>query len=213
MSHDLQLAMNTIRSPITQSGRVVFNGQKDPYTIWQRTNDSSCKDKHPADCDECYSVLTHELAYHHTVRHYETNASAGDRLPIITSFNHVSAEKARSEFAFIGVVSSGARHSGVSQAANEEDCTVQIGGLCTVINNSEDKINAGQPVYATTYELDVDKVKVLGTPHAKVVARLSNKPFQNTKDGQVYQPNQYVGRAMSSAVKGAAIDLLLGSQC
>lgn len=210
MSASLQLAMNTVRSPVTQSGRVIFNGQKDSYDIWQRENTTAAHAYNPKDCDECYSVLTHELAFHLKPRKFQTQASAGDRLPVMTSFNHV-VPSTLEDYAFIGVVSSGARHSSTSQAANEEDCTVQIGGLCTVVNTSSKMLYAGEPVYAQVHNLSKKQVKILGTPHAKVVAQVSAFPF-TTVDAEVKQ-QQYIGRAMNSAAPGAPIDILLGSQC
>ena len=212
MSQDLQLAMNTVRSPITQSGRVVFNAQKDPYAIWEREQPGNAAE-FPKDCDECYSVLTHELAFHYTERKFQNEPGSGDRLPVITSFNHVPAEE-RKAYTFIGVVSSGARHDSTSQAANEEDCTVQIGGLCTVVNNSEGKIEAGTPVYVNTWDLKQgQQVRVLGTPARKLVATITDKPYQTANATTEYRANQYLGRAMCNAVKGAAVDILLGSQC
>lgn len=213
---------NTIESPVTQSGRVIINAQKDQFSIHTRQNACKLPDEH-------FHVLTHEIAFHDTERTFENSAYTNDsRVPVVT--NLATAEPGQPDrFRLLGVVGSRALHNSTNAMLNEEDCTVQIGGICTVLNNSLNPIKVGDIIGV---EIPIEKTKIgddyvrhLGTAHQKMVARVmaftdgaSAANLFKTVPGDVdwneadlntnFLP-QILGRSMSSAKSGDPFDLLL----
>jgi plastocyanin len=216
----------SINSPITQSGRVVVNAVKDAYSIYRRRHNAH-PDGGDVSQDQFFHVLTHELAFRDLDRTYETRSTAYDnRLAVVTSWNGGKPQSADSDHdvAFVGVAATRALHDEASQHANEEDCVVQVGGLCTVLNNDDAQIAAGDWV---AWDWPGGAVHTEGAPAAKRTFRvrslnslLSDFDGKDTADkelklmlGNVLLANRVIGRAMSTARPGDQLDILLGSYC
>lgn len=254
MSASSGAGMYTVNSPITQSGRVVYNAQKDTFSIQRRRRtldrNHSMHYGSEHDTDECYSVLAHELAMFDNNRDFAVQRR-DNRIPIITSANglyhagenHELSRKTESTISFLGVASSRAIHNESNAAANEDDCTVQCGGLCTVVNNGDRVIRAGDWVCWDFPTKDNNEFSaVQGTPANKQTFRIvSEKNLTLTytsgvsglrfdADDEVAMNqlllgsieynsmkdlvrSRVIGRAMSSGDRGAMIDILLGSLC
>jgi hypothetical protein len=188
----------TIESPITQSGRVIINGVKDMYDIGQRENAAQ---QHA----ECFSLLTHELAFHRTNRDHENALYRDSRVPVITCFN---GAKETDRYTFVGIIGSRALHDPKNRLLNEEDTTLQIGGLCTVMNNGDTTFKVGDYVSykggiganGSTPKQETNNKNVLGVPRMKQLAQITAL----TTTSQVL-----VGRAMSSSRPGQPLDMLL----
>ena len=181
-----------VSTPITQSGRVVINARKDTFSITNRVVASNAGD--PSDfsrdtADENFSVLTHEIAMYDTERHYEPHAMHEESVPVVTSMNGLPHERGETlpkcytlyhgsvtgdRFTFMGIAGSRALHDSQDAARNEEDCTVQVGGLCTTINNGPEPIRVGEWVCwdypvpdSIATKMSYASVKTLGVPFTK----------------------------------------------
>jgi hypothetical protein len=137
---------NAVTAPVTQQGIVVFNAQKDSYSIDQRvsaTGDRRGEGGLNANAgqvaDDNFHVLQHELALCHKLE-YRGDVNRDSR-PVVTSYNGFIASGAdQKKFTFAGVAATRALHDQYNSVNNEEDCTVQIGGMCTVLNNGAGNI-------------------------------------------------------------------------
>lgn len=187
---------NQIVNPITQSGRVVLNARKDTYSIDRRVRKiSQASDiaeeqiawgAHDGVLDENFSVLTHEIAVYDCKRDFELRLTGGESVPIITSANGMEVDAwnfddQTESVSFMGIAGSRALHDSRNAARNEEDCTVQIGGLCTIVNNGGAPITVGEWVAWDFPEPDYYKTltnpmmqnddrqyePILGTPFSK----------------------------------------------
>ena len=167
MSRAPALNNGMITSPITQSGRVVINARKDTYSIDKRMREITTHDEDnkigwgasDGIADENFSVLPHEIAVYDCVRMYESRLAREESIPVITSANGLTANNWQINddaegVAFMGVAMSRALHDSRNAARNEEDCTVQVGGLCTILNNGGEDIKAGEWV---AYSVEVKK--------------------------------------------------------
>ena len=194
-------ASRSIESPITQSGRVVLNGVKDLYTIAQR-NFQGQGEERPS--DDHFSLMTHELAFYDSQRTYENLQYKDTRVPVFTCFCGMDSAVAL-DAEFIGVIGSRAIHSTTNQALNEEDTTIQVGGLCTIMNNGGDTICPGDDITARVPYYGANLLSpanhVLGTPKGKAVALVYKK-----RRGD-YHP--VIGRAMSHSKPNSPLDMLL----
>lgn len=157
-------ASGGVQNPITQSGRVVLNATKDEYSIHRRRTairnhipgeNLSPSDKivwgSGADVDDDYSVLVHEIAVHDSNRQFEHRMARHESVPVVTSANGFTADcydlyqpAGKNSLTFMGIAGTRARHNEVDAIANESDCVVQIGGLCTIINNGPFQIPVGE---------------------------------------------------------------------
>ena len=129
------------------------------------------------------------------VRLYESRLAREESVPVITSANGLKADDWQvndeaESVAFMGVAMSRALHDSRNAARNEEDCTVQVGGLCTILNNGGDNIKAGEWVAWDYPEPDMFlqasatagdnlvanenayREPTLGTPHTKCQFRV-----------------------------------------
>jgi len=186
---------NQIVNPITQSGRVVLNARKDTYSIDRRVRKISQASNtadveigwgaHDGVLDENFSVLTHEIAVYDCQRDFELRLTGGESVPVITSANGLNMEAwnfdgTEESVSFMGIAGSRALHDSRNAARNEEDCTVQIGGLCTIVNNGGAPITVGEWVawdfpepdyYVTSTHSPVHNEPqyepILGTPFSK----------------------------------------------
>jgi hypothetical protein len=184
-----------ITTPITQSGRVVINARKDTFSIMHRTNhlnSGGTSEFGNSAVDENFSVLTHEVAMYDNMREFEAQVNHEESVPIVTSLNGhedyageqnvydlAMSNPASDRFTFMGIVGSRALHDSQNGARNEEDCTVQVGGLCTVINSSSDVIRVGEwvcwdyPVPETVAQSNgYEAIKTLGVPFTKSQFRI-----------------------------------------
>ena len=161
---------NQIVNPITQSGRVVLNARKDTHSIDRRVR---LLTEHPNDPsseiawggangvhDENFSVLTHEIAVYDCTRDYELRLGGAESVPVVTSANGMTVENwdiasYTKGVTFMGIAGSRALHDSRNASRNEEDCTVQIGGLCTIVNNGGAPISVGEWVAWDYPEPDV----------------------------------------------------------
>ena len=157
MSRAPALNNGMITSPITQSGRVVINARKDTYSIDKRMREITTHDEDntigwggsDGIADENFSVLPHEIAVYDCVRMYESRLAREESVAVITSANGLDVNNWQINdeaegVAFMGVAMSRALHDSRNAARNEEDCTVQVGGLCTILNNGGKDIKAGE---------------------------------------------------------------------
>lgn len=153
-----------VQNPITQSGRVVINAAKDEYSIQARRSLMRTQSDivpqtlqkigwNGNDDDNDFSVLTHEIAVHDNRRDFESRLARHESVQVITSANGLTMEDFKignmdpmkvPRISFVGIAGTRARHNETSLAANETDCVVQIGGLCTIINNGPLPIRVGE---------------------------------------------------------------------
>ena len=217
----------SISSPITQSGRVVINAVKDTYSIYKRRHSNTTGDA--TDEDQLFHVLPHELAFRDMDRRYESQTNSYDnRVAVITSVNGADQEAMRN-MAFMGVAATRALHDENNPHNNEEDCVVQVGGLCTVINNSSSAIAAGDWVCYDFPNLDDTYIHAEGVPSKKRTAIVrslndilgrgagtsaaTDTYLSGYLMGERLARNRVFGRAMSTAQSGEQLDILLGTIC
>ena len=245
-----------VTNPVTQQGIVVVNARKDSYSIASRID----SDRGTRHTDEDFHVLTHELAFTHSVDYREelgeesvgivTSSNGILDIPDIESeagFNKVFEERLSGTpstlpVRFVGVAATRALHDSYNSVNNEEDCTVQIGGMCTVLNNGPRSISANDWVMWDTPTTKRDRV--YGAPDTK--AQFTVDSFSYIKDNhdellddwhdapnglnakmlivsmamsgmpfpQIFSTeNIVIGRAMNNSAPGAQLDILLGAHC
>jgi hypothetical protein len=91
---------------------------------------------------------------------------------IITSSNGMEKDKLI-EARFVGIAATRALHDSYNSVSNEEDCTVQIGGMCTVLNNGRYPVTMNDWVMWDTVlfvgpgEDDFGGEQVYGAPKSK----------------------------------------------
>jgi|TARA_B110000211_G_scaffold212001_1_gene251315 hypothetical protein len=160
-------AHQAVTNPVTQQGIVVLNARKDSYSIATRNREG-------AHADENFHVLQHELAFTHEV---QFRADVGEEsVGIITSSNGMdksSIDAFLLEARFVGIAATRALHDSYNSVSNEEDCTVQIGGMCTVLNNGQQPVTMNDWVMWDTVlfvgpgEQDFGGEQVYGAPKTK----------------------------------------------
>ena len=245
-----------VTNPVTQQGIVVVNARKDSYSIASRID----SDRGTRHTDEDFHVLTHELAFTHSVDYREELGE--ESVGIVTSSNGIldmpdiqdddrflkvfeerlTGTPSTLPVRFVGVAATRALHDSYNSVNNEEDCTVQIGGMCTVLNNGPRTISANDWVMWDTPTTKRDRV--YGAPDTK--AQFTVDSFSYIKDNhdellddwhdapnglnakmlivsmamsgmpfpQIFSTeNIVIGRAMNNSAPGAQLDILLGAHC
>jgi hypothetical protein len=219
-----------VTSPVTQQGIVVFNAQKDAYSISQRMQILQQSDT-PEDLfgykfgqqDDLFHVLPHEIAMCHEVEF--RSGENRDSRPIITSLNGIVRKDAGAKLTFAGIVATRALHDSYNAVGNEDDCVVQIGGMVTILNNGAKTIPFNAWVmwqFPLIHGTDdgVEQERVYGAPDGKqqvMVHPYDKSDRIGTETDHVlsgdYPRDRIFGRAMCSAEPGQQLDILLGAHC
>lgn len=217
-----------VQSPITQSGRVVLNAQKDEYSIQRRrraqleessvgnTGIDPIMHTHGG-CDDDYSIMSHEIACHDSDRRYEHRMARHESVQVVTSANGFSQkhysldpnENPDPTVSFMGIAGSRARHNERDAQSNETDCVVQIGGLCTIINNGPKQIRVNEWVCWDFPQSDYNKD---GTPVEVEYFQQQGVPFSKRQfivRGHTEFLGSVLGGDQSSRLTSRNIDPLL----
>jgi len=191
-NYSAMISTNKITSPITQSGRVVVNAMKDGFSIMKRQRNAARTDDVMDDAN--YHVLVHELAFIDRDRKFENRMGQDSRVPIITSVNGMDS---LAYIQFVGVVGSRALHDSRNNTLNEEDCTVQIGGLCTVMNLSPLTIEVGDWL---TWTSSQPASRVQGVQKTKKTLTVIRADVEDSA---------IIARALSRSMPGQPVDILM----
>ena len=242
-----------ITNPITHAGRVAYNARRDFLETRRRLSQRHGQRLYGDDFgdSENHSIQQYELCMRSRKDRYRHFAPNDTDLSVFSSANGliISAEDAqnantlqervelvRDRLEFAGIASNRAIYD-PNNNANEEGLAVQVGGLQTIYNNSDQEIMAGDIVLWDMPKLDSVHGRPInrfpGVPHEKKL--FATVPYKSdilknqlmdmcNANGSEVAVSQFlklhntvqrrvIGKALSTARPGQPFDILLGRYC
>ena len=233
-----------ITNPITHAGRVVYNADRDAteqhrrLTKMRRAKDgTSTLYKQSHHVDENFTIQPYELCLRNKNTSYISYTPNDTDMHVFSSANGMFGEDsngnpvrqlikgdddnnankvadARQSLDFAGVASNRSIYD-PNNNANEDILAIQVGGLQTIYNNSDEEINAGDIVLwdlPTTHDGRPSK-PIPGVPRNKILFVTSKYKAINNLEEHQDQARRVIGKALSHAKKGKPFDILLGHYC